>query len=84
LERCLGKINWIGPRRKQLPVTIALLTTLIESTKEFRRRRIAWAANELRNNDDVSVWEIIRLAGVSRLTKQEVEAVLVELSACEP
>ncbi len=65
LERRLGQPGWIGKRQAKLPLTVATLSIISETTEAFQLRRIAWARDELeRTESSAPAWKIHRLAGL--------------------
>jgi hypothetical protein len=67
LERPFGRRDWISQRSRNLPRTLGLLKSLVESTRDFQVRRIHWAIGELmRFGPRPQVWQVARKANVTR------------------
>lgn len=59
---------------EKLPITKTYLLDNIESIEDFQKRRVIWAAKELKKKDDnISRWEIIRKAGLNVNNSAQIE-----------
>ena len=77
LQRQFGRRAWLASRLFKLPMTARALANETESVEQFRLRRIAWAAKELRQkNLPLKLWRLRRLAGLPEDTSPKVEAAL--------
>jgi hypothetical protein len=67
LERALGQRGWLGKRLHKLPLCVIALAELKESVEGFQCRRIVWAAEVLRRQEQpIQVW---RLRGLTHLQR---------------
>lgn len=65
LERRINLRGWVLKRRHRLPLTMALLERVVETTETFQLRRIHWAITELeRCGAQVKAWRVMRMAGL--------------------
>jgi Tn7-like transposition protein D len=67
LERQLGVQSFLQNHLSKLPLTRALLPSIVESPLDFALRRIAWAALQMRNEAcAIKKWSLIARSGVGR------------------
>jgi hypothetical protein len=80
LGREAGCLALLQKHRDKLPQTVSALDSLIEDRVAYAIRRIEWAAKTLQQNGSMpKEWELIRLAGVARMTNDpRVRAALQE------
>ena len=77
LQSQFGRRVWLRSRLAKLPMTADALAREQESIEQFRLRRIAWAASELRQQGlPLKPWRLRRLAGLGAKTSPLVEAAL--------
>ncbi|WP_372090357.1 TnsD family Tn7-like transposition protein [Tistrella mobilis] len=77
LQRQFGRRDWLASRLSKLPMTARALAEESESVEQFRLRRVAWAAEELRRrNLPLKPWRLRRMAGLPRRASPQVEAAL--------
>jgi hypothetical protein len=77
LQRQFGRRDWLASRLSKLPMTARALAEEAESVEQFRLRRVAWAAEELRRqNLPLKPWRLRRLAGLPDQASPLVEAAL--------
>lgn len=83
LERAIGQTDWLTTRLDKLPRCATALAELTESVEEFQRRRIVWAAEELRQHEvPISVSRLRRFIHLKSDRFPEIESFLREI-ACE-
>lgn len=77
LQCQFGRRGWLRPRLAKLPMTADALANELETVEQFRLRRVAWAANELRRKGlPLKPWRLRRLAGLPEKTSPVVESAL--------
>lgn len=82
LERAIGRIDWLTTRLHKLPLCAIALSELTESVEEFQRRRIIWAAEELRQREaPISVSRLRRLIHLKSDRSPEVENFLRKIAS---
>jgi hypothetical protein len=79
LERAFGQPGWLEKRLRKLPLCRIALAELTESVENFQCRRIVWAAEELRRQEQpIQVWRLRRLAALRDQCAPKVEKLLVK------
>jgi hypothetical protein len=80
LGREAGCLALLQKHRDKLPHTVSALDSLIEDRGAYAIRRIKWAAHTFQQDGSMpKEWELIRLAGVARMTNDpRVRAALQE------
>lgn len=74
LGRALGQTDWLTTRLHKLPLCAAVLAELTESVEDYQRRRIIWAAEELRQREaPISSQRLRRLIHLKRDRSPELE-----------
>lgn len=77
LQCQFGRRGWLTSRLSKMPMTARALAEEAESVEQFRLRRVAWAAEELRRrNLPLKPWRLRRLAGLPEQASPQVEAAL--------
>lgn len=64
IERRISKRDWVNKRRAKLPQAVQVLEAAVESTDEFRRRRLDWQVVEFVRTGDLRPCEVLRAAGL--------------------
>lgn len=77
LERRVNLRGWVLKRRHRLPLTMALLERIVETTDAFQHRRIRWAITELEQcGAQVKAWQVMRMAGLPSTSLGLISAIL--------
>jgi hypothetical protein len=84
LERAISKAETIERNAGKLPLTHAALSTYAESLEDCQRRRLCWAARELRKQLTGSPqrWQLLRVAGIRRLVQRNEDLLKTLTSSC--
>jgi hypothetical protein len=64
LERRMTSRSWIRDRRAKLPRTIERISSLVESTDAFRRRRLDFALCDMEGAAEITASAVVRSAGL--------------------
>jgi hypothetical protein len=79
LERAFGQPGWVEKRLRKLPLCRFALAEVTESIEDFQYRRIVWAAEVLRRQEQpIQVWRLRRLAALRDQCAPKVEKLLVK------
>lgn len=77
LERALGQPGWLEKRLHKLPLCAIVLAEVEEGIDAYQRRRLTWAAEELRRRDlPIQAWRLRRLAALPSRCHPRVERML--------
>nr|WP_278246163.1 TnsD family transposase [Ruminiclostridium cellobioparum] len=73
----LGQLSLLEKHLNKMPKTQKYLTDAVETTEQFKIRRIRWCANELRKKgEEIKEWKLIRMAGIRPGDSDEIKEVL--------
>lgn len=69
----IGKLSMLEKHKDKLPLTMKILSNYLESIPQFQCRRVRWAAEQMKGEWPIKMWEIIRKAGLRPGYSQEVK-----------
>ncbi len=73
----LGQLSLLEKHMNKMPKTHKYLKNAVETTEQFKIRRIRWCANELRNKgEEIKEWKLIRMAGIRPEYSAEIKDIL--------
>ena len=77
VAKAIGQLALIEQHLDQMPMTKAYLNSVIESIEDYQIRRVRWAAALLdRRGEDVVLWKVVRIAGLSPSGVESIKAAL--------
>ena len=77
VAKAIGQLALIEQHLSQMPLTKAYLDSVTESIEDYRIRRVRWAVALLdRQGEDVVLWKVVRMAGLSPSGVESIKAAL--------
>lgn len=68
----IGKLSLIEKHFDKLPLTKEYIDRNVESSSQFKERRILWAVNALKNEEkDIKAWKILKKSGIRNCDEAE-------------
>ena len=66
VAKAIGQLALIEQHLDQMPLTKVYLDSVVESIEDYQIRRVLWAVALLdRQGEDVGLWKVVRIAGLS-------------------